>query len=47
MLQVATTDNFNPLVPKADNSECQNLSFSLQINTLMPNRYNCTNVLLL
>ena len=31
MLQRANTDLFNPLVPKADNSECQNLLFPLQI----------------
>ena len=27
----ANTDLFNPLVPKAHNSECQNLPFPLQI----------------
>ena len=27
MLQAASTDLFNPLVPKAHNSECQNLLF--------------------
>ena len=32
MLQAANTDLFNPLVPKAHNSECQNLPFPLQIN---------------
>ena len=31
MLQAANTDRFNPLVPKAHNSECQNLTFPLQI----------------
>ena len=31
MLQAANTDLFNPLVPKARNSECQNLLFPLQI----------------
>ena len=31
MLQAANTDLFNPLVPKAHNSERQNLSFLLQI----------------
>ena len=32
MLQAANTDLFNPLAPKAHNSECQNLpSFPLQI----------------
>ena len=31
MLQAANTDLFNSLVPKAHNSECQNLSFPLQI----------------
>ena len=31
MLQAATTDLSNPLVPKAHNSECQNLLFSLKI----------------
>ena len=27
MLQAANTDHFNPLIPKAHNSECQNLLF--------------------
>ena len=31
MLQGANTDLFNPLVPKAHNSKCQNLRFPLQI----------------
>ena len=31
MLQAANTYLFNPLVPKAHNSECQNLPFPLQI----------------
>ena len=31
MLQADNTDLFNPLVPKARNSECQNLPFPLQI----------------
>ena len=31
MLQAANTDLFNPLVSKAQNSECQNLQFPLQI----------------
>ena len=31
MLQGANTDLFNPLVPKAHKSECQNLLFPLQI----------------
>ena len=31
MLQEASTDLFNLLVPKAHNSECQNLLFPLQI----------------
>ena len=31
MLQAANTDLSNPLVPKAYNSECQNLLFPLQI----------------
>ena len=30
MLQAANADLFNPLVPKAHKSECQNLLFSLQ-----------------
>ena len=34
MLQGANTDLFNPLVPKAHNSECQNLLFLLQINAV-------------
>ena len=31
MLQAANTDLFNPLVPEAFNSECQNMLFPLQI----------------
>ena len=31
MFQGARFNLFNPLVPKADNSECQNLPFLLQI----------------
>ena len=31
MFQAATTDFFNPLVPKAHNSERQNLPYPLQI----------------
>ena len=31
MLQAANTDLINPLVPKAHNSECQNLLYPLQI----------------
>ena len=31
MFKAANTDLFNPLVPKAHNSECQNLPFPLQI----------------
>ena len=34
MLQAANTDLFNPPVPKAHNSECQNILFSLQIKQL-------------
>ena len=34
MLQGGSTDLFNPLVPKAHNSECQNLPFPLQIEGL-------------
>ena len=34
MLQSATNDLFNPLVPKAHNSECQNLLFPLQIKSV-------------
>ena len=30
MLKAANTELFNPLVPKAHNSECQNLLFPLQ-----------------
>ena len=37
MLQAANTDLFNPLVPKAHNSECQNLVFSLQIEPVKVN----------
>ena len=32
MLQAANADIFNPLVSKARNSECQNLTFPLRIN---------------
>ena len=32
MLQAANTGLFNPLDPRAHNSECQNLLFPLQIN---------------
>ena len=35
-LQAANTDIFNPLVPKAHNSERKNLQFPLQINPLSP-----------
>ena len=31
MQQAPNTDLFNPLVPKAHNSECQNLLFPVQI----------------
>ena len=31
MLQAANTDIFNPLVPKAHNTECENLHLPLQI----------------
>ena len=31
MLEAAKTELFNPLVPKAQNTECQNLLFLLQI----------------
>ena len=37
MLQEANTDLFNPLVPEIHNSECQNLSFPLQIKQLKVN----------
>ena len=30
MLQGASTDLFNPLLPKAHNSECQNILFPFQ-----------------
>ena len=35
MLPAANTDLFNPLVPKAHNSECQNLLSPLQIKPLV------------
>ena len=35
MLQAASTDLFNPLVPKSHDSECQNLLFPLQINPVI------------
>ena len=31
MLQAANTDLFNPLLPKAHNSECQNIIFPFEI----------------
>ena len=34
MLQAASTDFFNPLVPKGQNSEYQNLLVPLQINPI-------------
>ena len=34
MLQKANTDLFNPLVPKALNSECQNKPLPIQIKTV-------------
>ena len=32
MLEAANTDLFNPLVPKALTSECQNILFSLELS---------------
>ena len=37
MLQAANTDLFNPFVPKAHNSVCQNILFSLQIKPVKVN----------
>ena len=37
MLQAANTDLFNPLVNKAHNSECQNITFPLQIKPVKVN----------
>ena len=37
MLQAPNTDLFNPLVPKAHRTECQNLPFPLQINPVKVN----------
>ena len=37
MLRAANNDLFNPLVPKARNSECQIQLFSLQIKQLKVN----------
>ena len=37
MLQAANTDLFNPLVPKAQNSECQNLILPFLIKSLKVN----------
>ena len=34
MLQAANNERFNPLVPKARNSDCQNLPFPLQIRPI-------------
>ena len=35
MLQAANTDLFNPLVTKAQKSECKNLPFPLQIKSVI------------
>ena len=35
MLPTANTELFNPILPKAHNSECQNLLFLLQIKPLI------------
>ena len=37
MLEAGNTDLFNPLVPKAHDSECQNLLFPLQIKQVKAN----------
>ena len=37
MLQGANTDLFNPLVPKAHKSKCQNLLFPIQIKPVNVN----------
>ena len=37
MLQVASTDHFNPLVPKTHNSGCQNVLFPLQTKQVKVN----------
>ena len=37
MLLAANTDLFNPLVPKADNSECQNVLYPLWIKPVKVN----------
>ena len=37
MLQAADTDLFNPLVPKAQYSECQNLPFPFQSKPIKVN----------
>ena len=37
MLQAANTDLWNPIVPKAHNSVCQNLLFPLQIQPVKVN----------
>ena len=41
MLQAANTDLFNPLVPKAHNSECQNLLFPLQMKRALVCGFLC------
>ena len=33
-MELTRTDHFNPYVPKAHNSECQNLLFPLQIKSV-------------
>ena len=35
MLQATNTDRFNLLVPRAHNSECQNLAFPLQFKPVI------------
>ena len=37
MLQAANTDLFSPLLPKAHDSECQNLLFPLRIKPVKVN----------
>ena len=40
MLKAANTELCNSLVPKAHNSECQNLLFPLEINLIKPVKVN-------
>ena len=42
MLQAANSNLVNPLVPKVQNSECQNLPFPLQIKLIKVSTFKLT-----